>query len=164
MNTSSAARHALLVLCLAASAAFAKPKIELAIAQAKEVVEIKNGTRTVTLVPVKEAASGDIVEYTLSYSNTGDEQAKDAVIDDPIPKGSTYVSDSAAGEGSEISFSTDGGKTFAPATKLTYEVKTPQGQVERKAATPTDYTHVRFTVKSIAPGASGKVRFRVRLN
>ena len=156
----------LLVLTLlgAAAPAFAKPKIELSISQAKEVVEVKAGVRSAKLVPTKEAAPGEVLEYTLTYSNTGDEPARDAVIDDPIPKGSSYLPGSAAGEGAEITFSTDGGKTFAPAVKLTYELRLPSGQVEKRSATPSDYTTVRWTVKSVPPGAKGKVSFRVRIN
>ena len=153
-----------LALCLAAGPLFAKPKIELSIAQAKEVVEVKGGAKVVRLVPVKEASPGEVLEYTLTYTNTGDEQARDAAIDDPIPKGSSYLAGTAAGEGTEITFSTDGGKTYGPAVKLTYEIRGPGGQVEKRTATPSDYTHVRWTVKSIPPGASGKVTFRVRVS
>ena len=154
----------LAALLLASAPALAKPKIELAITQTKEVVEVKNGVRTVKMVPAKEAAPGEVLEYTLTYSNAGDELARDAVIDDPIPKGSTYLPGSAAGEGVEITFSTDGGKSFAPAVKLTYEIRLPSGQVEKRTATPSDYTHVRWTAKTIPPGATGKVTFRVRIN
>lgn len=160
-------RHAsfcTLALCLAAGPLFAKPKIELSIAQAKEVVEVKGGVKVARLVPVKEASPGDVLEYTLTYTNSGDELAKDAAIDDPIPKGASYLAGTAAGEGAEITFSTDGGKTYAPAVKLTYETRSATGQVEKRTATPSDYTHVRWTVKSIPPSASGKVSFRVRVN
>jgi uncharacterized repeat protein (TIGR01451 family) len=152
-------------LALAASlAASAAPRITLSIEQAKEVAEVKGGARSVRLVPAKEASPGEVVEYTLHYKNEGDEPATSANIDDPIPKGSSYLAGTAAGEGTEITFSTDGGKTFAPAVKLTYEVRGAGGQVERRTATPGDYTHVRWTVKSIPPGQGGKVTFRVRVN
>jgi uncharacterized repeat protein (TIGR01451 family) len=162
--SSRLASLAALSLCLAAGPLFAKPKIELSIAQAKEVVEVKGGVKTARLVPVKAAAPGDVLEYTLTYTNSGDEVARDAAIDDPVPKGSSYLAGTAAGEGAEITFSTDGGKTYAPAVKLTYELRAANGQVEKRTATPGDYTHVRWTVKSIPPGASGKVSFRVRVN
>ncbi len=166
MNTPSSRSASLcaLVLCLAAGPLLAKPRIELSIAQAKEVVEIKSGAKVTKLVPAKEASPGDVLEYTLTYTNTGDELARDAAIDDPIPKGSSYLAGTATSEGAELTFSTDGGKTFGPAVKLTYEIRGPNGQAEKRTATPSDYTHVRWTVKSIPPGASGKVSFRVRVN
>ena len=162
-QTPAIAALVLTLLC-AAAPALAKPRIELVITQTKEVAETKNGARAVRMVPVKEAAPGDVLEYTLGYSNTGDEVARDAVIDDPIPKGATYQAGSATGEGAEISFSADGGKSYAPAVKLSYEIRLPSGQLERRTATPVDYTHLRWTVKAIPPGGTGKVTFRVRLN
>jgi uncharacterized repeat protein (TIGR01451 family) len=161
---SSLCRAALCALTLFASAALAKPRIAVSISQAKEVTETKNGVRSAHLVPAKSASSGDVVEYVLSYTNSGDEAATDAVIQDPIPRGTTYVADSASGEGAEISYSNDGGKTFAPAVKLTYEFKLPNGTTEKRVATPAEYTHIRWTVKRVAPGAGGKVSFRVKVN
>jgi len=144
--------------------ALAKPKIVVSIEQSKEVVETTAGVRTTRMVPAHSAAPGDLVEYTLTYVNQGDEPATDAVIDDPIPRGSTYVANSATGEGAEITFSTDGGKTFAPAVKLTYEMKLPSGAVEKRVATPAEYTHVRWKLKRVPAGGSGKVAFRVKLS
>ena len=55
------------------------------------------------------------------------------MIEDPIPKGTTYLANSANGE-AEITFSSDKGKTFAPPVRLTYEVKLPSGAVEKRVA------------------------------
>jgi uncharacterized repeat protein (TIGR01451 family) len=157
---------AVAVLCLIASAteARAAPKIEVSVSQLKEVVETQGGVQTVRLVPATEAKPGDVVQYVLAYVNRGDQAARDAVIDDPIPKGTTYLASTAAGEGAEITFSNDGGKTYAPAVKLTYELKLPNGTVEKRVANPSDYTHVRWTLKSVAPGAGGTVSFKVKVN
>jgi uncharacterized repeat protein (TIGR01451 family) len=157
---------ALAVLCQLAFAteAWAAPKLEISVAQLKEVVETRDGKQTVRLVPTAEAKPGDVVQYVLTYVNRGDQVARDAVIDDPIPKGTTYLANTAAGEGAEIAFSNDGGKTYAPAVKLTYELKLPNGAVEKRVANPSDYTHVRWTLKSVAPGARGTVSFKVKVN
>ena len=143
--------------------ALAKPRLVISMVQSKEVVEIKSGVRTTRVVPAQSAAPGEIVEYTLTYVNRGDEAAADAVIDDPIPRGSTYVANSAIGEDAEITFSSDGGKTFATAVKLTYQMRLPSGAVEKRVATPAEYTHVRWKLKRVPPGATGKVAFRVKL-
>src|SRR5437764_8300342 len=152
------------VLSLALSApALAKPRLVISIEQSKEVVDTAGGVRTTRMVPAKSAAPGEIVEYTLKYVNRGDDAATDAVIDDPIPRGSTYVANSANGDGAEITFSSDGGKTFATAVKLTYEMRLPSGAVEKRVATPAEYTHVRWKLKRVLPGATGKVAFRVKV-
>jgi uncharacterized repeat protein (TIGR01451 family) len=150
-------------LALAAPAA-AAPKLAISITQLKEVVELKGGARTTRLVPADAVVPGDVVEYVLAYSNQGDSDAVDANLDDAIPKGTTYLANTAAGEGAEITFSSDGGRTFAPAVKLTYEVRLPSGAVEKRIATPAEYTHVRFTLKRVPRGATGKVSFRVKVD
>ncbi len=149
---------------LLAAPALAAPKITFSIAQLKEVVEQKGGVRATKLVPADAVSPGDVVEYVLTYANQGDAPATNANIDDAIPKGTTYVANSAAGEGAEIAFSADGGRTFAPAVKLTYEYRLPSGAVEKRVATPAEYTHVRWTLKQVPVGATGKVSFRVRVN
>lgn len=149
---------------LLAAAASAGPRIAVSIAQRKEVTETKDGVRTARSVPATSVSPGDVVEYVLTWENRGDAVAKDANVDDPIPKGTTYLAGTATGEGAEITFSADGGKTFAPAVRLTYEVRLPSGAVEKRVATPAEYTHVRFTLKSIPPGAKGTVAFRVKVD
>ena len=164
MNPSWSSKVFASLALLIAAAALAAARVEIAITQAKEVVETKAGQRESRFVATKEVSSGDVVEYTLAYRNAGDQPARDALIDDPIPKGTSYLAASAAGDNAEVTFSTDGGKTFAPAVKLSYEIRLPSGQTEMRIATPSDYTHIRWTVRSIAPGTSGKVSFRVRVN
>lgn len=149
---------------LLAAPALAAPKITFSIAQLKEVVEQKGGVRTAKLVPAESVSPGDVVEYVLTYANAGDAVATDARIDDPIPKGTTYVAGSAAGEGAEVTFSADGGRTFAPPVKVAYEYHLPSGAVEKRVATPAEYTHVRWTLKQVPPGATGKASFRVKVN
>ena len=155
---------ALCAALLFSAPAWAKPRITVSITQAKQVVVKKGGAQAVRMVPTQDVSSGDTIEYTLHYANVGDEPATDANIEDPIPKGTTYVASSASGEGAEITFSSDGGKTFAPAVKLTYEIRLPNGQVEKRVATPAEYTHVRWTLERVPAGATGTVTFRVKVN
>jgi uncharacterized repeat protein (TIGR01451 family) len=155
---------ALLVAQLAAAAPGAsKPQLVFSIAQSKEVVETKGGVTTRRMVPTQSAVPGDVVEYVLTYTNKGDEAATNAVVDDPIPHGTIYVASSATGDGALITFSADGGKTFAEPVKLSYEVRLPSGAVEKRVATPAEYTHIRWTIPKVAPGATGTVAFRVQV-
>jgi uncharacterized repeat protein (TIGR01451 family) len=153
-----------LTVCAGAAGAQAKPRIVVSIQQTKEVTESSRGGKATRFVPVTSASPGDVLEYVLVYTNQGDELATNAVIEDPVPKGTRFIANSAAGEGAEITFSNDNGKSFAPAVKLTYEVKLPSGAVERRVATPSEYTNIRWTIPRVPPGASGKVSFRVRVN
>lgn len=151
----------LATLVLLAAPVWAKPLVTVAISTAKEVASTTNGIRTVALVPTATAATGDILHYTLTYTNKSTEAATNVVIDNPVPKGAAYVANSATGSQADITFSNDGGKKYAPPVKLTYEQKLPSGQMEKRIATPSDYTNIRWTIKSIAPGASGSVGFKV---
>ena len=153
----------LALLALTCLPVWAKPLLEVTLTTAREVVEVKDGVRTVKMVPTKSAVSGDVLHYTLAYTNKGNEAATNAVIDNPVPKGTVYIANSATGDNSEITFSNDGGKFYAPPAKLTYEVKLPSGKTEKRMATPGDYTNIRWKVKSVAPAASGTVGFSVQI-
>lgn len=161
VNLSISTLAAILAL---AGAAQAKARVVVAIEQRKEVPGPAPTGKPTRFVPVTSASPGDVLEYVLAYKNEGDEAATNAVIEDPLPKGTTFVADSAQGADAEITFSNDHGKTWAPAVKLTYEVKLPSGAVERRVATPSEYTDIRWTVSKVPAGASGKVSFRVRVN
>jgi uncharacterized repeat protein (TIGR01451 family) len=143
--------------------AWAGPQLVVTIQTSRELVEVVNGVTKKKMLPTKTAASGDVLQYTLSYTNKGNEAATNAVIDNPIPKGATYLANSAFGSNAEIVFSNDGGKTYAQAVKLTYEIKLPNGTTEKRVSTPSDYTNIRWTLKRVAPGEIGTVGFSVHV-
>jgi len=151
------------LLLLSSSMAWAKPEMIISITTAKEVKETKNGITTTKLVTTKSAASGEILHYTLTYLNKGDETAINAEIVDPIPAGTVYIADSATGKGAEIEFSADGGKAFAHPVKVSHEYRLSSGKVEKRVATPDDYTHIRWTIKQVPAGAGGAVSFNVKV-
>jgi uncharacterized repeat protein (TIGR01451 family) len=162
-NHLSAALIAMTMLSSSAMA-WAKPKIEIAITSSKEVVTKKGVQQFRKVVPAKKAAPGEILTYTVAYSNKGDEAATNVVIDDPVPAGASYVANSATGDGSEITFSNDGGRTYARPVMLFFNYRLPSSQkVERRVATPDQYTHVRWTVAKVAPGTSGQLTFQVKI-
>lgn len=151
------------VVLVSSSLVWAGPQMVVNISTSREKIEMVNGTAVKKLLPTKTAAAGDVLHYTLTYTNKGNEPATSAVIDNPVPKGTAYIANSATGANAEITFSNDEGKTFAPPVKLTYEIKLPNGKTEKKLATPGDYTTIRWTVKRVAPGESGTVGFAVHV-
>jgi uncharacterized repeat protein (TIGR01451 family) len=146
------------VLLLLSAEVFAKSLVSISITAEKEV--------TVNKVTKKVAATtinpGDMIFYTLNYINSGDEAATSAVLDDPIPAGTAYIPGSAYGEGAEIVFSIDG-KSFKKPSLLTYEIKNRNGSMEKRTASPEEYTHIRWIIPKIAAGAKGSVGFQVRI-
>ena len=124
-------------------------------------VETKvDGTDQLKREPAKKVPPGGAVIYTISAANTGSKPAGDVVVTDPIPEHMDYVDGSATNDGAKVSFSVDGGKTFAAKDKL--QVRGKDGVT--RAALSTDYTHIRWQFeKPLAPGESRAVEFRARV-
>jgi uncharacterized repeat protein (TIGR01451 family) len=142
---------------------FAKPLVSVSIKAEKEQTVVLKGEKVTKRVAAANVDPGDVIFYTLNFVNSGDEAATSAVLDDPIPKGTVYLSGSAFGTDAEISFSIDGGKTFKKPSLLTYEIKLPNGKTEKRSASPEEYTHIRWTVSVIPARGSGSVGFQVRM-
>jgi hypothetical protein len=101
------------------------------------------------------------VLYTVAYTNKTGKPAEKFAITNPVPKHTRYKDGSAAGEGADITFSVDDGKTFATPDKLTVTIKDKSGKDIVRPATAADYTHIRWLLKqNVAPGQSGAVWFR----
>lgn len=160
---------ALLVLVAAAPAARAqggeKPELVLTLSAQKEAaVTGPDGKATTLWQDVKAGNPGDVIRYTIAYRNGGKSEARDAAIVDPVPKGTTYLPGSAAGEGAEITFSLDG-KTFQAPPQLKYRVRQPDGSESELLASPDMYTHIRWRLlKPVPPEGKGAVSFKVKVH
>ncbi len=152
----------LLFLLLSAQVALAKPEISLEMKAEKEVTQIVNGKEVSQRVPADTIEPGELIHYTLTYRNSGNEAAMQVVVDNPIPNDTVYVTDSAGGAGSDISFSIDGGANYKKPDQLTYRVKV-DGQWEERKATPDRYTHIRWVIERIDAQAQGTVNYSVRI-
>jgi len=146
-------------LLLAATIAWAAPKIEIALTAEVEIKSIVDGKEVITRVPAAEAKPGEIIYYTLTYHNSGDQAATEVKLNDPIPKETQYITGSAFGAGAKITFSADGGETYQEATLVTFKITNADGTTSVKSASPDQYTDIRWTVDSIAAGSSGTVGF-----
>jgi uncharacterized repeat protein (TIGR01451 family) len=142
--------------------AWAAPQVSIDITAEKEIVVIENGAQVKKIVEAKDIFPGEVITYTLAYRNSGDEAATNVVVVDPIPDGTSYLPGSAS-EDSEVTFSIDQGQSFKKPSLLTYEVTTPEGKKEKRVASPEEYTHIRWTVPTVAPGAQGSVNFKVKV-
>jgi uncharacterized repeat protein (TIGR01451 family) len=110
---------------------------------------------------VRNLKAGDMLKYTITYSNTSTTEAREAVIVDSVPFRSEYVNDSATGKNAEITFSLDG-KEFQPPALLKYKATAPGTPEQEFSATPEMYTHIRWQItKPVPTGGTGKVSFKV---
>jgi len=140
-----------------------KGKLNLKIKAQKEVRIKENGKIVSKLIPVKKVKRGDIILYTISYTNTGKENLNNPSIIDPIPEGTVYMKGSAGGKNAEIFFSINGGQTYQK-PPVTYTVWKKDGSTEKRIASPEMFTHVKWIInKKLKPGESGEVFFKVKI-
>jgi uncharacterized repeat protein (TIGR01451 family) len=155
----------LIVIC---SPAFAeideKPDLALRLSVEKQIiVQDEQGKAKTEWRAVKDTDPGDVLRYTIRYTNKGKAEAEKAVITDPIPENTLYIRDSAEGKNAEITFSLDG-KTFRIPSELTYTVKLPDGIEEERVATPDMYSHVKWQlVNRVKPNETGTLSFKVKV-
>ena len=109
----------------------------------------ENGKITEKLEEPSQVLPGDQLVFTTRYTNGGTEPATDFVVTNPLP-GPVKL---AKVNGFEVSV--DGGKTFGALAAL----KAAGTDGKPRAAELGDVTHVRWRVASIAPGASGEVKY-----
>lgn len=118
---------------------------------------LPDGTRTKEWLPATDIRQGQVVYYTVKIRNPGTEAAHNVVVTKAVPANTRYVPDSAAAPGATISFSVDGGMTFAPARELV--ARDARGAARQ--ASPETYTHIRWQLRyPLAPGATAYARFR----
>jgi uncharacterized repeat protein (TIGR01451 family) len=138
-------------------AALAEDKVVFKSEVFQEVTVTEDGKSATKLVPAEKVLPGEEVVYILSFSNEGDSEARDLVINNPIPEHTWYRQGSAFGAGTQISVSVDGGKRYGNLIDL--DVTLANG--EQRAATFKDVSHVRWTVNyALQPGKTGTVSYR----
>jgi uncharacterized repeat protein (TIGR01451 family) len=114
--------------------------------EALRVVTQDNGR--VVFLPADEARPQDILEYRVTYANTGETTLHSVTVVDPVPIGTEYIGRSATrpNEGA-VEFSIDDGKTFH-AWPIRIKKKTENGKAVEVEATPDMVTHIRWTISS----------------
>jgi uncharacterized repeat protein (TIGR01451 family) len=126
------------------------------IAEVRENVSTTPGREVFRFVPARMLEQGQVVYYTLRITNQTTVPLRNVAVVQPVPANTTYLADSASGPGAAVSFSVDGGRSFAPAESLMIELEGAQ-----QPAQPAKYTHIRWQLRNpLAPGASALARFR----
>jgi uncharacterized repeat protein (TIGR01451 family) len=123
------------------------------IAEIRQPVRTAQGATTYRFVRATVMPQGEVVYYTVRVRNPTTVYARNVLVIQKIPENTAYVAGSASGPAVEVSFSTDGGKTF------TAESKSKARSAEE--AVNSEYTHIRWRFRNaIAPGATALARFR----
>jgi uncharacterized repeat protein (TIGR01451 family) len=150
-------RGASLALTLILAAASAQETLGPLHVRVIAEVELNQGRDTPKLVPADRVVPGDQLIYTLEVRNMGATTLPAPVVTNPVPQHMRYLSDSAAGPGTQVSYSVDGGLHFDRADNL--KVLGTNGEL--RAAEAADYTHIRWQFKnSLKANSVAFVRFR----
>ncbi len=127
----------------------------------KEVYEInKDGQKVTKYLPIGKIVPGDTVLYKNSIINNTNKTANNMVLQNPIPKHTEYVANSATCEVEcEILYSVDGGKNYDKSSKLTVK----DGDIKR-VAKASEYTNVKWILKEpLKANSSTYVTFKTKI-
>jgi hypothetical protein len=167
MSLRALLKRCCLALCVAGLAAAVAGRVAADAARndrisVKAIAEIavaipQSGREGQRLQPADRVVPGDELIYTVEIRSTTPVSQPPPTIDYPIPEHMRYVPDSAVGAGAAVSYSIDGGRSFARAEELFVMGKDGQ----KRPATAEDYTHIRWQLKHILKGNSvAFARFR----
>ena len=121
------------------------------------VVQMPDGTETISRETAERVAPGERVVYTLNFTNDDAQTATDLVLTMPVPKEVRFMEGSASDVNMVPVYSADGGSSFAARELL--RVRTADGSLQ--AASSGDITHIRWTVPGpIAVGETGELSFK----
>ncbi len=141
-----------LLLLAPLAVAAAAPTVQLASTVMLEKSVTANGRTQILLEKPGKVLPGDKLIFQTTYRNAGAQAATQFVVTNPIPAAVEWTGEASPGAVESV----DGGKSYAPLAQL--RVKGPNGAL--RPAQPSDVTHIRWTMASIAPGASGLVKYR----
>ena len=118
---------------------------------AVKVIADDTGAERTELVKPDLIVPGDRLVFGTDYANEGAEAVTDFVVTNPLPSAVRLASDADAG----LTVSVDDGASWGMLSSLS--ITEDDGSV--RSATHADVTHVRWTIASIAPGASGRLEY-----
>jgi uncharacterized repeat protein (TIGR01451 family) len=139
---------ALCVVVLGTAGAFAQRQLRAAATGRPEVKVQLSGSvmRDGKSLPLDRAESvkpGEVLDWQIVSSNEGTADAHEYKTVGHVPAGTAFVAGSAAAEnGSSVTYSIDGGKTFS--TQPIIEEKQADGTIKRVPAPASMYTEVRY--------------------
>ncbi|HVS82193.1 MAG TPA: hypothetical protein VHE60_10705 [Pyrinomonadaceae bacterium] len=105
---------------------------------------------------------GEILDWTITSENDGNAAAFEYKTVGHIPRGTTFVADSAKADGAKTVYSIDGGKSYS--AQPTIEEKQADGSVKRVPAPVAMYTEIRYEwADPLAQGGKLSASYKVRV-
>jgi uncharacterized repeat protein (TIGR01451 family) len=144
----------LLTVCAVPAAAAAQERPIRLQSDVKLVRQAQQGEAPELVAP-EGVVPGDMLVFTTSYRNEGASAVSNFVIVNPVPSDLVLTDEAAAA--TEVSV--DGGKQWGRLADL----KIVNEDGEERPATIEDVTHMRWLFASVAPSATGEVKFSARV-
>lgn len=146
---------ALFATAISASALTASQKVQ------KEVtVQQADGTNAVKLVSADEVTPGEVIVYTVDFTNDQAEPVSDIVLAMPVPSDVRFLEGSADKTGAVVRYSADGGDSFVDRSSLVL----PAVGGGTRAASADDITHIQWRIAGpVLAGSSDAITFKARL-
>jgi uncharacterized repeat protein (TIGR01451 family) len=126
--------------------------------------ELADGTTVEVLIEAEEAAPGEMLEYVLTYRNTGEQVLRGFVIKNRVPENTSYLAESDSADiGAEFLVSIDYGITWED-VPVTRTVTDSSGN-ERTITIPAEqYTNISWVVnEDLEPENQFELRYRVTI-
>lgn len=131
--------------------------------QAYLVTAVQEGDVVVEkLAPLPEGvAPAQTILYRIRAANNGDQALGRVQLIGPVPAGTFYLAGTAhCAAPHRFTVSIDDGLRYVE-PPVVIEVVTAEGATEEQVVPPDRYTHIKFTVDSIAPGQTVTADYRV---
>src|SRR5262252_6591750 len=158
---------AALTLLLAGVAGFAQKHLMLLGAARPDVkvqlsAAVERDSKSVALDKDTVVNPGEILDWTITSENDGNGAALEYKTVGHIPRGTSFVVDSAKADGAKAAFSIDGGKSYSPQPMI--EEKQPDGSTKRVPAPVSMYTEIRYEwADPLAQGGKLSASYKVRV-
>lgn len=153
-------RHITLSLLALASLGLSTSAFALTATQVVEketVIANPDGTETIVREAAEMVVPGEKIIYTLNYTNDQAKPASNLVMTMPVPDTVALVDGSVNENAATVTYSADGGKTFADRNSVM--VAAQNGVLQQARA--SEITHVRWLVAGpVTPGAGGELSFK----
>ncbi len=142
-----------------------RPEVKLTLGAEKQVITLNEKGQEKLSWEVLEGRvtvhPGDVLRYTVDGANSGDVEAANLQITQPVPANTVYSLGSAKGN-AKITYSIDNGQSFV--TEPMVEVVLPDNTVEQQPAPAEAYTHVKWSFdESLASATAVKVSYEVKV-
>lgn len=124
---------------------------------------VERGDNQTSLTEAGKISSGEVINWTINTSNSGNASAKSHEVVGQIPSGTTFIDDSANSEGKAVvSFSIDNGKSFS--TQPTISERQSDGTVKEIPAPVSMYNRIKFHWDApLAVSAQRNATYKVRV-